>query len=134
MGYVVSKAVPPVRKNSAQLTKEDRHSVLSVSIVDYYGGSTATVQEKMSRGSSTMSKQARNMAHETSARDYEMDMHNVLESVAAELHALSWMTVSPVYAERRSPLPFHCDMVLRLRRLLHYADRHLSQPTEKGDM
>ncbi|XP_051189560.1 mediator of RNA polymerase II transcription subunit 13-like [Lolium perenne] len=131
MGYVVSKAVPPVRKNSAQLTKEDRHSVLSVSIVDYYGGSSATVQDKMSRGS----KQARNMAHEMSARDYETDMHNVLESVAAELHALSWMTVSPVYAERRSALPFHCDMVLRLRRLLHYADRHLSQsqPTVKGE-
>ncbi|KAF7004086.1 hypothetical protein CFC21_019335 [Triticum aestivum] len=136
MGYVVSKAVPPVRKNAAQLTKEDRHSVLSVSIVDYYGGSTPTVQEKMSRGvgGSTMSKQARNITHETSARDYEMDMHNVLEAVAAELHALSWMTVSPVYTERRSALPFHCDMVLRLRRLLHYADRHLSQLTEKGEM
>jgi mediator of RNA polymerase II transcription subunit 13 len=129
MGYVVSKAIPPVRKNSAQLTEEDKHSVISVSIVDYYGGSTATVQDKMSRGS----KQARNMAHEMSARDYETDMHNVLESVAAELHALSWMTVSPVYAERRSALPFHCDMVLRLRRLLHYADRHLSQPTVKGE-
>ncbi|VAH96381.1 unnamed protein product [Triticum turgidum subsp. durum] len=123
MGYVVSKAVPPVRK---QLTKEDsRHSVLSVSIVDYYGG---TVQDKMSRGS----KQA--VRHETSGRDYEMDMHNVLEAVAAELHSLSWMTVSPVYMERRSALPFHCDMVLRLRRLLHYADRHLSQLTDKGDV
>uniref|UniRef100_A0A453MK26 Mediator of RNA polymerase II transcription subunit 13 n=1 Tax=Aegilops tauschii subsp. strangulata TaxID=200361 RepID=A0A453MK26_AEGTS len=123
MGYVVSKAVPPVRK---QPTKEDsRHSVLSVSIVDYYGG---TVQDKMSRGS----KQA--ARHETSARDYVTDMHNVLEAVAAELHALSWMTVSPVYMERRSALPFHCDMVLRLRRLLHYADRHLSQPTDKGDV
>ncbi|XP_044968116.1 mediator of RNA polymerase II transcription subunit 13-like isoform X1 [Hordeum vulgare subsp. vulgare] len=136
MGYVVSKAVPPVRMNAAQLTKEDRHSVLSVSIVDYYGGGTATVQEKMSRGvgGSTTSKQARNISHETSARDYEMDMHNVLEAVAAELHALSWMTVSPVYTERRSALPFHCDMVLRLRRLLHYADRHLSQLTVKGEM
>ncbi|SPT20291.1 unnamed protein product [Triticum aestivum] len=136
MGYVVSKAVPPVRKNAAQLTKEDRHSVLSVSIVDYYGGSNPTVQEKIGRGvgGSTMSKQARNITHETSARDYEMDMHNVLETVSAELHALSWMTVSPVYTERRSALPFHCDMVLRLRRLLHYADRHLSQLTEKGEM
>ncbi|XP_037444717.1 mediator of RNA polymerase II transcription subunit 13-like isoform X1 [Triticum dicoccoides] len=130
MGYVVSKAVPPVRKNAVQLTKEDsRHSVLSVSIVDYYGG---TVQERMSRGVGSMSKQA--VRHETSARDYETDMHNVLEAVAAELHSLSWMTVSPVYMERRSALPFHCDMVLRLRRLLHYADRHLSQPTDKGDV
>lgn len=137
MGYVVSKAVPPVRKNSAQLAKEDRHSVLSVSIVDYYGGSTSTaIQEKMNRGGGggNTSKQARNITHETSARDYEVDMHNVLEAVAAELHSLSWMTASPVYAERRSALPFHCDMVLRLRRLLHYADRHLSQPAEKGEV
>ncbi|CAN6208649.1 unnamed protein product [Urochloa humidicola] len=135
MGYVISKAVPPVRRDYAQLTREDRSSVLSVSIIDHYGGSAGTVQEKMSRGAggSNMSKQARNFAQETSTRDYEMEMHNVLETVAAELHSLSWLTVSPVYTERRTALPFHCDMVLRLRRLLHYADRHLTQPAEKGE-
>jgi mediator of RNA polymerase II transcription subunit 13 len=61
-------------------------------------------------------------------------MHNVLEAVSAELHSLSWMTVSPVYMERRTALPFHCDMVLRLRRLLHFADCHLSQPVETGEV
>ncbi|KAJ1258087.1 hypothetical protein BS78_10G046800 [Paspalum vaginatum] len=135
MGYVVSKAVPPVRRNSAQLAKEEQPSVLSVSIIDHYGGSIAAVQEKMSRGAggSNMSKQARNFSQETT-RDYEMEMHNVLEAVSAELHSLSWLTVSPVYTERRTALPFHCDMVLRLRRLLHYADRHLSQPADKGEV
>jgi mediator of RNA polymerase II transcription subunit 13 len=135
MGYVVSKAVPPVRRDSAQLTREDRPSVLSVSIIDHYGGSIGMVQEKMSRGAggSNMNKQARNFTQETSTRDYEMEMHSVLETVAAELHSLSWLTASPVYTERRTALPFHCDMVLRLRRLLHYADRHLTQPAEKAE-
>lgn len=136
MGYVVSKSVPPVRRDSAQVTKEERPSVLSVSIIDHYGGSTGTVQEKMSRGvgGSSMGKQGRNFTQETATRDYEMVMHNVLEAVSAELHSLSWMTVSPVYMERRTALPFHCDMVLRLRRLLHFADRYLSQPAETGDV
>ncbi|XP_066383440.1 mediator of RNA polymerase II transcription subunit 13-like isoform X1 [Miscanthus floridulus] len=135
MGYVISKAVPPVRRDSAQLTKDEQPSVLSVSIIDHYGGSIATVQEKMSRGGggSNMSKQARNFTQETTTRDCEMEMHNVLEAVAAELHSLSWLTVSPVYTERRTALPFHCDMVLRMRRLLHYADKYLSQPAEKGE-
>ncbi|KAG8086379.1 hypothetical protein GUJ93_ZPchr0010g8621 [Zizania palustris] len=131
MGYVVSKAVPPVRKDSARLAKEERPSVLSVSIIDHYGGSIAAVQEKMSRGAG---KQTRSFTQEAAGGDHEMEMHNVLDSVAAELHSLSWMTVSPVYTERRSALPFHCDMVLRLRRLLHYADRYLSQPAQKGDV
>ncbi|KAH7855098.1 hypothetical protein Vadar_021211 [Vaccinium darrowii] len=61
------------------------------------------------------------------ARDFEIETHLILESVAAELHALLWMTVSPAYLERQTALPFHCDMVLRLRRLLHFADKELSQ-------
>ncbi|KAL6647791.1 hypothetical protein ACP70R_015228 [Stipagrostis hirtigluma subsp. patula] len=136
MGYVVTKAVPPVRRDSTQVTTEVRPSVLAVSIIDHYGGSIATGQEKMSRGAggSSMSKQARNFTQDMAARDYELEMHNVLEAVAAELHSLSWMTVSPLYIERRTALPFHCDMVLRLRRLLHYADRHLSQQAEKGEV
>lgn len=131
MGYVVSKAVPPVRRDSAQLTKDEQPSVLSVSIIDHYGGSIGTVQEKMSRGGGGGSKQARNLSQETTGRECEMEMHSVLEAVAAELHSLSWLTVSPVYTERRTALPFHCDMVLRMRRLLHYADKYLSEP--KGE-
>ncbi|GJN35081.1 hypothetical protein PR202_gb23814 [Eleusine coracana subsp. coracana] len=135
MGNVVSKAVPPVRKDSAQITKEDKPSVLSVSIIDHYGGSIATVQEKMRQGpGGSMSKQGRSFTQETVTQDHEMEMHNVLETVAAELHSLSWMTVSLVYMERRTALPFHCDMVLRLRRLLHFADGYLSQPADMGEV
>ncbi|KAL6846903.1 hypothetical protein ACP4OV_022756 [Aristida adscensionis] len=135
MGYVVTKAIPPVRRDSTQINTEIRPSVLAVSIIDHYGGSIATGQEKMSRGAggSNLSKQMRNFTPDMAARDHELEMHNVLEAVAAELHALSWMTASPVFIERRTALPFHCDMVLRLRRLLHYADRHLSQQTEKEE-
>ncbi|KAK6925771.1 MID domain of medPIWI [Dillenia turbinata] len=125
-GFVVSKAVPSMRKDSRSYTKDEWPSVISVSLVDYYGGNNVA-QEKVTRG---MAKQGgRNSSLE--ARDFEIETHLILESVAAELHALSWMTVSPAYLERRTALPFHCDMVLRLRRLLHYADRELSQQPEK---
>lgn len=125
-GFVLSKAVPSVRRDPPFGTKEEWPSILSVSLVDYYGGSNNTIIEKMGRWNS---KQGRSLSSES--RDYELEMHLILESVAAELHALSWMTVSPVYLERRTALPFHCDMLLRLRRLLHFADKELSQQPEK---
>ncbi|KAK1365681.1 hypothetical protein POM88_041242 [Heracleum sosnowskyi] len=34
------------------------------------------------------------------SREFEREAHLILETVAAELHALSWMTVSPAYLER----------------------------------
>ncbi|XP_057963111.1 mediator of RNA polymerase II transcription subunit 13 [Malania oleifera] len=125
-GFVVSKAVPSMRKDSKSNLKEEWPSVLSVSLIDYYGGNNAT-QEKMVRG---IAKQVpRSLSSE--GRDLEIETHLILETLAAELHALSWMTVSPAYLDRRTPLPFHCDMVLRLRRLLHFADKELSQQVEK---
>ncbi|XP_059630501.1 mediator of RNA polymerase II transcription subunit 13 isoform X4 [Cornus florida] len=125
-GFVVSKAVSSMRKDSRSSSKEEWPSVLSVSLVDYYGGNN-TVQEKMIR--SIVKQGGRGLSSE--ARDFEIETHLILECVAAELHALSWMTVSPAYLERRTALPFHCDMVLRLRRLLHFADKELSRQPEK---
>ncbi|KAG9454603.1 hypothetical protein H6P81_007507 [Aristolochia fimbriata] len=125
-GFVVSKSVPSVRRD---FTKGEWPTVLSVSLVDYYGVSNLSPQEKMARG--VHHKQGRVLSPD--ARDYEMEIHSVLESVSAELHALSWMTVSPTYLDRRTALPFHCDMVLRLRRLLHYADKQLCQSTERAN-
>ncbi|XWS58898.1 hypothetical protein CRYUN_Cryun08bG0074200 [Craigia yunnanensis] len=128
-GFVVSKAVPSMRKDYRNNTKEEWPSVLSVSLIDYYGGNNVT-QEKVIRG---IGKQAeRTLSSE--ARDFEIDNHMILESVAAELHALSWMTVSPGYLERRTALPFHCDMVLRLRRLLHFAEKELSRQPDKSEV
>ncbi|XWS57231.1 hypothetical protein CRYUN_Cryun09bG0156200 [Craigia yunnanensis] len=116
-GFVVSKAVPSMRKEYRNGTKDEWPSVLSVRLIDYYGHKIT--QDKVIRG---IAKQAgRTLGSE--ARDFEIYNHLILESVAAELHALSWMTVSPGYLERRTALPFHCDMVLRLRRLLHFAEK-----------
>lgn len=126
-GFVVSKAVPSMRKDYRSSTKEEWPSVLSVSLIDYYGG-TSIIQDKIVRGVNRQG--GRSLSSE--AKDFEIETHLVLESVAAELHALSWMTVSPAYLERRTALPFHCDMVLRLRRLLHFADKDLSRQLEKS--
>lgn len=118
-GFVVSKAVPSMRKDSKNNCKEEWPSVLSVGLFDYYGGNnnnSNTNSEKTKNGKSGV------------------ENHLILERVAAELHALSWMTVSPGYLERRTALPFHCDMVLRLRRLLHFADKELSQLTVKSEV
>lgn len=126
-GFVVSKAVASMRKDHRSNLKEEWPSVLSVSLIDYYGGSNIP-QEKIVRG---INKQGgRGLSWE--AKDFETHTHLVLESIAAELHALSWMTVSPAYLDRRTALPFHCDMVLRLRRLLHFADKELSKQSDKS--
>ncbi|XP_065878471.1 mediator of RNA polymerase II transcription subunit 13 isoform X2 [Euphorbia lathyris] len=128
-GFVVSKAVPSMRKDHRSNSKEEWPSVLSVSLIDYYGGNNIN-QEKISRG--IIKQGGRSLNSEV--RDFEIEIHLILESIAAELHALSWMTVSPAYLERRTALPFHCDMVLRLRRLLHFADKELSSQPDKSQM
>lgn len=124
--FVASKAVPTMRKDFRGNLKEEWPSVLSVGLIDYYGGTNVN-QDKVSRG---IAKQGGRTSN-SEAKDLEVEMHLVLESVAAELQALSWMTVSPAYIERRTALPFHCDMVLRLRRLLHFAEKELSRQPEK---
>lgn len=130
-GFVVSKAVPSMRRDARNISKEEWPSVLSVSLVDYYGGNRAP-QEKALKGSGSKAGGGKGLSSET--RDFETETHLVLENIAAELHALSWMTVSPAYLERRSALPLHCDMVLRLRRLLHFADKEVSRLPEKAQV
>ncbi|KAL6497759.1 mediator complex subunit Srb9 [Orobanche hederae] len=120
-GFVVSKSVPSMRKSQRTPSKEEWPSVLSISLVDYYGGNSFG-QEKAAKG---VSKPVGRGIMSNDGKDFEVETRAVLDSVAAELHALSWMTVSPAYLERRSALPFHCDMVLRLRRLLHFADKEV---------
>lgn len=126
-GFVVSKAVPSMRKDSRSISKEEWPSTISVSLVDYYGGNNIT-HDKIVKSVGKLGGRGLN----SEARDFELESHLVLECVAAELHALSWMTVSPSYLERRSALPFHCDMVLRLKRLLHFADKELSRLPEQS--
>ncbi|MBA0737546.1 hypothetical protein Gogos_011003 [Gossypium gossypioides] len=128
-GFVVSKAVPSMRKDYRNHPKEEWPSVLSVSLIDYYGGNKVT-QDKVIRG--TAKQAGRTLGNES--RDSEIDNHLILASIAAELHALSWMTVSPGFLDRRTALPFHTDMVLRLRRLLHFAEKELSGQPDKSQV
>ncbi|XP_021867219.1 mediator of RNA polymerase II transcription subunit 13 isoform X2 [Spinacia oleracea] len=123
-GFVVSKAVPSLKKVANNL-KGEWPSVISVSLVDFYGGCGVST-DKMGRA---LPKQAGRGV--VSDAEYEVEIHSILESVMAELHALSWMTVSPAYLERRTALPFHCDMVLRLRRLLYFAEKEISHQPER---
>ncbi|EPS70346.1 hypothetical protein M569_04407, partial [Genlisea aurea] len=109
-GFVVSRAVPSMRReNRRASSKGEWPSVVCVSLIDYYGGKLS--QEKVG---------AKVNSSKREGKDVEVE---ILESIAAELHALSWMTVSPAYLDRRTALPFHCDMLLRVRRLLHFADK-----------
>ncbi|KAL0796493.1 hypothetical protein Bca101_067870 [Brassica carinata] len=124
-GFVVSKAVPSMRKDSRINMKEEWPSVLSVSLIDYYGGYD-NAHDKVLQG---MMKQGGGTKE---TRDFEVESHLILESIAAELHALSWMTVSPAYLDRRTALPSHCDVVLRLSRLLHFADKERSRLPDKS--
>ncbi|KAJ0242394.1 Mediator of RNA polymerase II transcription subunit 13 [Hirschfeldia incana] len=125
-GFVVSKAVPSMRKDSRINMKEEWPSVLSVSLIDYYGGYD-NPHDKVLQG---IMKLGGGGTKET--RDFEVESHLILESIAAELHALSWMTVSPAYLDRRTALPSHCDVVLRLTRLLHFADKERSRLPDKS--
>ncbi|GAB2276919.1 hypothetical protein Dimus_011628 [Dionaea muscipula] len=122
-GFVISKAVPSLKKDAGPNNMtEEWPSVLSVSLIDYYGGEKLVKVSKQQQGGG-----GGRGGSVLEAKDYELDSHTILESLAAELHALSWMTVSPAYLERRSALPFHCDIVLRLRRLLHFAEEEMSR-------
>lgn len=126
-GFVVSKSVPSMRKDSKTNSKEEWPSILSVALFDYYGGNNNNNNNNSNNNNNNNEKTSKNMGK-------SMDNHVILDRVAAELHALSWMTVSPGYLERRTSLPFHCDMVLRLRRLLHFADKELSQLSVKSEV
>ncbi|KAK1311603.1 Mediator of RNA polymerase II transcription subunit 13 [Acorus calamus] len=129
-GFVVSKPVASIRRCSIG-PKDEWPSILSVNLVDHYGGSNSSNSGGKGGSSSSAGGKGRSLGSEMTNKDYETESHLVLESAAAELHALSWMTVSPACPERRSALPFHCDMLLRMRRLLHYADKELFRQSDK---
>lgn len=123
--FVVSKPTPSIRRDSMQrIAKDDWPSTLMVSLVDYYGGtSTVSIDQQGSITTETTGKGKQNRLPAVEGKDYQAEGHQILECVAAELQALSWLSVSPAFLDRRTALPLHCDMVQRLRRLLHYADK-----------
>ncbi|KAL9275923.1 Mediator of RNA polymerase II transcription subunit 13-like protein [Drosera capensis] len=83
MGFVVSKAVPSLKKDSGHAMKEEWPSVLSVSLIDHYGGYSDASNEKLVKASKHGGRGA-----VLEAKDYEPDSHMILQSLAADLHAL----------------------------------------------
>ncbi|XP_057836995.2 mediator of RNA polymerase II transcription subunit 13 isoform X1 [Cryptomeria japonica] len=124
-GFVVSKTTPSIRKDSMQrFTKEEWPSTLMVNLVDYYGGTnTIPTSQQVPITAEAIGKSKQSRIPIIEAKDYQVEAHLALECVAAELHALSWLSVSPAFLDRRTALPLHCDMVQRLRRLIHYASK-----------
>lgn len=123
--FIVSRATPSVRTGLMQKSIEEWPSTLHVSLIGHM--SNAIISSAHQGPSGTLgndvtfkTKVAKSVHSEN--HDQATDAHIVLEMVAAELQNLSWLTVSPAFPFRRTALPFHCDVLQRLRRLLHYAD------------
>ncbi|CAM6096613.1 unnamed protein product [Calypogeia fissa] len=110
--FVVSPPVPsPMSDFVQQTTKEEWPSTLHVGLIALSGNSSSL------DSSPTTSKSPKDFS-----KDAFMEAHRAVQSVAAQVHALSWLTVSPTFLLRHSPLPFHCNVAQRLRRLLSYLD------------
>ncbi|KAJ7531433.1 hypothetical protein O6H91_14G043800 [Diphasiastrum complanatum] len=55
-------------------------------------------------------------------KEHFVEAQHALGGLIAELYALSWLNVSPMFPRRISPLPFHCAMALRLKKLFGFMD------------
>ncbi|MCO5585901.1 hypothetical protein L7F22_039835 [Adiantum nelumboides] len=123
--FVVSKAVPSIR-TELNKSAEEWPSTLFVGLVghmsSFVGPSPQAVGQSASVGNDALlkGKHPKPVASDGGS-DNNLEAHLVVEAVAAELQALSWLSVSPSLPFRRSALPFHCDITQRLRRLLQYA-------------
>ncbi|KAI5059150.1 hypothetical protein GOP47_0025469 [Adiantum capillus-veneris] len=124
--FVVSRAVPSMR-NELKKSAEEWPSNLYIGLVghmsSFVGPNPQAVGQSASLGNDALlkAKLPKPMSSDGGS-DYSVEAaHIVVEAVAAELQALSWLSVSPTLPFRRSALPFHCDIVQRLRRLLQYA-------------
>lgn len=110
--FVVSPPTPSPRSEFVQqAVKEDWPSTVHVGLIALSGNSG-------SLDASTASLKSKDFT----TKDPYLEAHRAIQSVAAQVHALSWLTVSPTILIRRSPLPFHCNVAQRLGRLLSYLD------------
>eukprot|EP00250_Pteridium_aquilinum_P013407 c21321_g1_i1 orf=428-6595(+) len=123
--FVVSRAIPSIRTDLSK-SSEEWPSTLHVGLVGHMsscvGPNSQQAGASASLGSDALlkAKHAKPL-HNDGGSDHNSEAHLVVEAVAAELQALSWLSVSPTLPFRRTALPFHCDIVQRLRRLLQYA-------------
>jgi len=93
--------------------KEDWPSTLSIGLVAHYSATSRSPAQEpgVSKGFKAT----------TDAKDHQMlEVSRTLQVVASDLHSLSWLNVGTTYVQRRSPLPFHCEVAQRLQRLLNF--------------
>ncbi|BBM96962.1 mediator of RNA polymerase II transcription subunit 13 [Marchantia polymorpha subsp. ruderalis] len=115
--YVISPPTPsPMSEFVQQAIKEEWPSTLHVGLIAFSGNPLSL--ESSSVSSFPHTKSLKDINKDSS----NMEAHRTVSSVAAQVHALSWLTVSPSLNLRHSPLPFHCHVAQRLRRLLSYLD------------
>ncbi|KAL2651163.1 hypothetical protein R1flu_019291 [Riccia fluitans] len=122
--YVISPPTPsPTSEFVQQASKEEWPSTLQVALVAFSGNPVSLDISSVS-SSFSHSKSLKEMNKDSSLTE----AHRTLLSVASQVHALSWLTVSPSLMLRQSPLPFHCHVAQRLRRLLSYFDVEQGSP------
>lgn len=123
--FVVSRAIPSIRTDPSK-SIEEWPSTLFVGLVGHMSNCSgpnsqqAGTSATLGNDALLKAKHAKPM-HNDGGSDHNSEAHLAVEAIAAELQALSWLSVSPTLAFRRSALPFHCDIMQRLRRLLQYA-------------
>ncbi|KAH7277369.1 hypothetical protein KP509_39G047500 [Ceratopteris richardii] len=129
--FVVSKAVPSIRTELNKST-EEWPATLFVGLVGHMsscvGLNPQSIGQNIPLGNDSIMKAKHTKPSSSDVGSAEMsEAHMVIESIAAELQALSWLSASPTFPFRRSALPFHCDILQRLRRLLQYAVNEMNE-------
>ncbi|GBG84337.1 hypothetical protein CBR_g38308 [Chara braunii] len=61
----------------------------------------------------------------------KLEARQLVEAIAADMYALSWLTLSPIFPSRRSVLPIHGAIAQRLARILTYMDEEYNPPKQQ---
>ncbi|KAG0582832.1 hypothetical protein KC19_3G089700 [Ceratodon purpureus] len=123
--FAVSAGTTSTSQDFAQRgMKEDWPSTMSVGLVAHYSSASrlgSSVQESQ-HTTLGMSSKGFSKSSVMESKEQTLEVSRVLQVVASDLHALSWLNVGLTYVQRRSPLPFHCEVAQRFQRLLDFLD------------
>jgi mediator of RNA polymerase II transcription subunit 13 len=122
--FAVSAGTTSTSQDFAQRgMKEDWPSTMSVGLVAHYS-STSRLHSSVQESQHTLGISSKGFSKSSvmESKEQTLEVSRVLQVVASDLHALSWLNVGLTYVQRRSPLPFHCEVAQRLQRLLDFLD------------
>lgn len=100
-------------------TVSDWPSTLLVGLVSSFSNSNFSAYDGTAKGSAG-SDALRIKPSASDSKEQGLDGQKMLAMIAHQLQALSSFCTSPVLMQRRSSLPFHCDIAQKLRRLLFF--------------